>query len=183
MRGRRDANASTFDRAGVRPSAGRGSAVNDVHSHTARERHSRRDLNSLWTRRARPRRQQRLPHAGAKGRSQALVRSGPGGCRGRAWASILDDHLGTHPPEPCLRASRRRLRHFAQRCLPLMSPASTRTPQSASLSPRFATCTKPSSPQGSEKLSHVSAKAPSLCVLSGSESRRGTLGTRRSQRD
>jgi len=108
-----------------------------------------------------------LCKAGAKGRSQALVPSGPGGCRGCAWASILDDHLATHPPELCLRASRRRLRHFGQRCLPLMSPASTRTPQSASVSSCFTTCTRPSSPRASEKLAHVSATAPSLRVLNG----------------
>ena len=48
-----------------------------------------------------------------------------------------------------------------------MSPVSTRTPQSASLSPCLITCTRPSSPRTSEKLPQVSATAPSLRVLSG----------------
>ena len=99
-----------------------------------------------------------------EGGLRLLVRRGRGGCRGRAWASILDDHPGTHPPELCLMASRWRLRHLRQRCLPRMSPASTRTPQSASLSPCLTTCTRPSSPRASEKLSHVSATAPSSRV-------------------
>jgi len=45
-----------------------------------------------------------------------------------------------------------------------MSSTSTRTPQSASLSPCFTTCTRPSSPRASEKLAHVRITAPSLRV-------------------